>query len=119
VALVHGQHWDHLLTPYGGWWLVEVLGFVLLPALLFATAVRRRNATLVRVASVITVLGLVLNRLNVSLIAYRWNEAERYFPSWREFVVTLTIVTLGLLTFRWIVNRMPVLHDQPAFEQGH
>jgi hypothetical protein len=75
------------------------------------------NATLVRVASVITV-GLILNRLDVSLVAYRWNEADRVFPKLARFTVTLTIVTVGLLTFRWIVNRVPVLRDHPAFEQA-
>jgi hypothetical protein len=30
-----------------------------------------------------------------------------------ELWVSLTLVTIGVLAFRWIVNRMPVLH-QPA-----
>ncbi|RJP35814.1 MAG: hypothetical protein C4547_08785 [Phycisphaerales bacterium] len=119
LALAHGQHWDLLTTPYGWWWLTEVFGFVLLPCLLYAMAVRNRRVGLVRAAGVLTVLGIVLNRLNVSLITYRWNAPERYFPNWREFVITITIVTVGLLTFRWIVNRMPVLHDHPEFGPAH
>lgn len=119
LALAHGRHWDLLLTPYGGWWLLEVLGFVLLPCLLCVIAVRSRRPGLVRLASVMIVLGVVLNRLNVSIITYRWNAPDRYIPHWAELVVTLTIVTLGLLAFRWIVNRMPVLHDHPDFTAGH
>jgi Ni/Fe-hydrogenase subunit HybB-like protein len=115
IALAHGQHWDLLLTPWGWWWLLEVLGFVLLPCLLYAHAVRIGSAGLVRGASVITILGIVLNRLNVSLITFRWDQPERYVPHWMEVAVTITIVTVGLLTFRWIVNRMPVLHDHPDF----
>ncbi len=119
LALAHGRHWDLLLTSYGAWWMVEVLGFVLLPCVLFTIAVRRRRAGLVRIASVITVLGVVLNRLNISIITYRWNAPDRYVPNWREIMITVTIVTLGVLTFRWIVNRMPVLHDHPEFEAAH
>jgi hypothetical protein len=68
---------------------------------------------------VITVLGVVLNRLNVSIITYRWNAPDRYVPSWQEIIITVSIVTALLLTFRWIVNRMPILHDHPAHTAAH
>ena len=119
LALAHGQHWDLLLTPYGYWWMLEVFGFVLLPCLLYARAVRTGRARLVRIASIITVIGVVLNRLNISIITYHWNAPQRYVPDWKEFVITITIVTTGLLTFRWIVNRMPVLRDHPEFGSAH
>jgi len=119
IGVAHGQHWDLLLTPYGYWFLVEVLGFVLLPCFLFAFAVRSNSAKLVRFASVLTILGILLNRLNVSLITFQWNLPERYFPRWTEFAVTITIVTIGLLTFRFMVNRMPVLRDHPRYGAEH
>jgi hypothetical protein len=34
-------------------------------------------------------------------------------------VVTLTLVTVGLLTFRWIVNRMPVLNEHVGQTEMH
>jgi Ni/Fe-hydrogenase subunit HybB-like protein len=119
LGVAHGQHWDLLNTSYGHWFLLEVFGFILLPCILYALAVRWQNATLVRVTSVITVLGIVLNRLNVSVITFQWNLKERYFPHWMEFTVTISIVMVGLLTFRWIVNRMPVLHDHPFYPAEH
>jgi Ni/Fe-hydrogenase subunit HybB-like protein len=116
VGVAEGHHWDLLLTPYGYWFLVEVLGFVLLPCLLYVLAVRARSAALTRFASVWTIIGVVLNRLNVSVIAFRWNDPKRYVPHWMEFVVTLTLIVVGLLAFRWIVNRMPVLREHPAHD---
>ena len=115
IALADGQNWNLLFTGYGYWWMVEVFGFVLAPCLLFAYAARHRNVSLVRVASVIAVLGIVLNRLNLSVITFRWNQPDRYVPHWMEIVITISIVTVGLLTFRWIVNRMPVLRDHADF----
>jgi Ni/Fe-hydrogenase subunit HybB-like protein len=94
---------------YGKWWLVEMLGFVLLPSLLYAWGARNRNLLAVRVAAVLGVLGIVLNRLNVSLVAYNYNQPVRYWPSWMEIAVSLALVVIGILAFRWIVNRMPVL----------
>ncbi|MCC7292162.1 MAG: polysulfide reductase NrfD [Phycisphaerales bacterium] len=111
LALAHGRHWHLLLTPYGAWWLVEMLGFVLLPCVMFTTAVRKSRAGWARWAAVVTVCGIVLNRLNVSIITYRWNAPDRYVPNWREIIISLMIVTLGLLSFRWIVTRMAVLRD--------
>ena len=119
LGVAHGQHWDLLNTPYGYWFLLEVLGFVLLPCFLYAHAVRKQSARLVRFTSVLTVLGIVLNRLNVSVITFQWNLEDRYFPRWSEFAVTITVVTVGLLTFRWMVNRMPVLRDHPLYPEGH
>jgi Ni/Fe-hydrogenase subunit HybB-like protein len=119
LAIAEGGHWRLLPTPMGRWFLVELLGFALLPSLLFAHGVRARRAPLVRVAAVVTVVGVVLNRLNVALIALNWNAADRYLPSWMEVLTTVTIVTLGLLAFRFIVNRMPVLGEHPEYRGAH
>jgi Ni/Fe-hydrogenase subunit HybB-like protein len=94
---------------YGKWWLVEMLGFVLLPSLLYAWGARNRNLLAVRIAAVLGVLGIVLNRLTVSVVAYNYNQPVRYWPSWMEIAVSLALVVIGVLAFRWIVNRMPVL----------
>jgi hypothetical protein len=68
---------------------------------------------------VIAVAGIVVNRLNVAIVAMNWNAAERYVPTWMEVLITVTIVTLGLMTFRWIVNRMPVLREHPEYRGTH
>jgi Ni/Fe-hydrogenase subunit HybB-like protein len=117
IGVAHGGHWDLLNTPYGHWFLVELLGFILLPCVLFTWAYRERNARLARWAAFLTVIGIVLNRLNVSIIAFNWQlpASERYIPSWMEIMVTVTLVTIGVLAFRWIVTRMPVLAEHPAY----
>lgn len=115
LGLADGNRWDLLATPLGAWYLVEVLGFVLLPCFLFAHAVRHGKVKLVRATAVVAVVGIVLNRLNVSIVAFNWNVAERYVPSWMEMVTSITIITIGVLTFRWIVNRMPVLREHPDY----
>jgi len=121
VGVAHGDHWHLLGTPYGAWFLVEILGFVLLPCFLYSVGVRDRNTVLIRWTSAITVLGIVLNRLNVSLICFNWNlpADERYSPHWMEVGITLFVVTLFLLVFRFIVTRMPVFHEHPEFKESH
>jgi Ni/Fe-hydrogenase subunit HybB-like protein len=103
----------------GKWWLVEMLGFVLLPSLLYAWGARNRRVTAVRVAGVLAVLGIVLNRINVSIVAWDYGNPAHYWPTWMEIWVSVTLVTTGVLLFRWIVNRMPVLYEQPGLESEH
>lgn len=121
VGIAHENTWQYLTTSYGHWFLVELLGFVMFPCFLYAIAVRERKPKLVRVAAVITVLGIVLNRLNLSVIAFNWQlpAARRYFPDWKEIWISITIVTAGVLVFRWIVNRMPILNKHPDYESIH
>lgn len=119
IGVADGGHWALLLTPLGGWFLVELVGFVLVPCFLLAHGARTRRLPLVRAAAVLAVLGIVLNRVNVSLVALNWNVASRYVPSWMEVMTTVTIITLGILTFRWIVVRMPVLREDPAYREQH
>jgi Ni/Fe-hydrogenase subunit HybB-like protein len=111
--------WDLLATGYGAWFLFEMLGFILAPALLFAWATRTRRVSVVRAIAGWTVLGVVVNRINVSVVAMNWSRPVAYFPSWMEIVTSLTIITIGVLTFRWIVNRMPVLREDPAYPVSH
>jgi Ni/Fe-hydrogenase subunit HybB-like protein len=94
-----------------------MLGFVLLPSLMFAWGARNNRILAVRIAAILGVTGIVLNRLNVSLVAYNYNQPVRYWPSWMEISVSLALVVIGILAFRWIVNRMPVLRPMPG--QGH
>jgi Ni/Fe-hydrogenase subunit HybB-like protein len=119
--IAHGDHWGLLITPMGQWFLVELLGFVALPGFLFAIAYRERKPGLARVGAVIAVLGIVLNRLNVSLIAFNWNlpADERYVPHWMEIWTSVTIVTIGVIVFRWIANRMPILNEHPDYKGVH
>jgi Ni/Fe-hydrogenase subunit HybB-like protein len=118
-GLVDSGRFDLLLTPYGYWFLFEVLGFALAPAFLFAVAVRQRRATLARWVAGWTVLGIVVNRLNISVIAFNYNAPERYIPGFMEIMISVTIVTAGVMVYRWIVNRMPVLFEHPDYPQAH
>jgi Ni/Fe-hydrogenase subunit HybB-like protein len=118
-GLISSGRFDLLATGWGAWYLFEMLGFILLPSFVFAFAARRKSARLARIAGVLTVLGVILNRFNVSLIAFNWNVADRYVPSAGEVITSLTIVTIGVLIFRWIVNRMPVVNEHPDWRGAH
>jgi Ni/Fe-hydrogenase subunit HybB-like protein len=118
-GLADGGHWALLGTSWGALFLFEIVGFVLAPCFLFAWGARRANVTLVRATAAWTVLGIVVYRLNVSVFTFNWDKADRYFPHWMEWWISLTIVTIGVLVFRWIVNRMPILFEHPKYHESH
>jgi Ni/Fe-hydrogenase subunit HybB-like protein len=121
LGIADADNWEYLNTPYGYWFLVELLGFVLFPVFLFTSAARNNNAKLVRIGGFITVLGVILNRLNVSVIAYNWDipAALRYYPKWSEYALSIGVVTMLVLAYRWIVNRMPIMREHPDYESLH
>lgn len=115
LVFLHGKHWDLLNTPMGYWFLLEMLGFVLLPMFLFYYSYRRNNILLIRIAAILTMIGVIINRLNVSVIGFKWDAPVHYVPSWMEFVVTFTVIFAEIWIFRWVINRMPVLRDSPSW----
>ncbi|MFZ2632475.1 MAG: Ni/Fe-hydrogenase cytochrome b subunit [Desulfosalsimonadaceae bacterium] len=121
MGIAGGNNWRLLGTPYGLWFLVELLGFVALPSFLYAVGVRNKDLGLIKWTAALTVLGIVINRLNVCLIAFNWQlpSASRYFPSWMEIVTSIFIVTLGIVIFRFIVTRMPIFYEHPEYKDIH
>lgn len=113
VALAHGDNWNLLTTSWGRWYLLEVLGFVLFPMLLFIIAERRRHLSLVRLSAIFAILGVILNRFNVSLLAFNWRLPDREIFSMKELLIIVAIVTLEIILYRWIICRLPVLRTPP------
>lgn len=109
LIFIHEKRWQLITDAWGYWYLLEVIGFLLVPCCMYAYAVRNRNIAIIKVASVLALLGIIMNRLNVTVIAYRWYDVDKYYPSWQEVVVTLMVVFTEIWIFRWIVTRMPVL----------
>jgi Ni/Fe-hydrogenase subunit HybB-like protein len=119
VGVASDHRWNLLTTPYGLLFLVEVLGFVLLPCVLFTWGYRNQRVRVVRVAAVLTVVGIVFNRLNVAVIALGWRADPVYTPSFTEVATSVVIVTTGIVVFRWIVRRMPILAEHVEYKWQH
>lgn len=117
IGLAADNDWGLLISRWGMWYLLELIGFVALPAFLFAVGERERNVRLIRWTALWTLLGIILNRLNICLIAFNWNlpADQRYFPSWMEVVTSIFIVTIGIIAYRFCAARMPILYEHPDY----
>ena len=112
LLFIHEQQWVLLDDGFGLWYLLEVIGFVLIPSLMFAFGYKHRSVRLIKVAAVMALIGIVLNRLNISIICFNWYSETRYFPTWQEFIVSMTVIFVQFWILRWIVTRMPVLNSK-------
>jgi c(7)-type cytochrome triheme protein len=106
---------------------------VLLPMVLFATPRVRASERGLFFAALLTVMGFILNRLNVAVTGMTASSGVTYIPSWMEFAVTASIVGAGFLLFALAVKYLPVfpkeelpptgvdpvlLRRRPALSQG-
>lgn len=117
-GIAQANAWHYLASGYGAWFLVEILGFVALPCFLYAVGVRDKNYRLIRWTAAWTVLGIVVNRFNICLVAFNYHlpSSERYFPHWMEIGITVFLVTVGILIFRFVVTRMPIFYSHPDYD---
>lgn len=121
IGVALDNNWHYLSTGWGLWFLLELVGFVFFPSFLFAMGAREKNVKMVRWAALWTVAGVVLNRFNISIVAFNWHlpSAQRYFPSWLEVATSVFIVTVGLVAYRFIVSRMPIFYEHPNYQYHH
>jgi Ni/Fe-hydrogenase subunit HybB-like protein len=115
TLFIHDKQWDLMGDFWGNWFLLEVIGLVLVPCFMFAYGARNRALGVIRTAAVLALIGVVLNRLNISIIAFKWYLPNHYYPSWQEIVITMMIVFAEIWALRWVVLRMPVLRKDPRF----
>ncbi|MDR7483998.1 MAG: Ni/Fe-hydrogenase cytochrome b subunit [Armatimonadota bacterium] len=82
------------------------------PLVLLAAPRIRRSAPGLAAAASLVVLGVVLNRLNVTVTGMLAASGARYVPSWMEVLITAAIVAAGLLAYLWIVEHLPVFGEE-------
>ena len=118
LVFLHGKDLAYMNSGWGAWYLVETVGFVMIPCLMFMVGYRRLKLNLIRFAAVMSIIGIILNRLNISTFSYHWYDGSIPFPTWMEIVVSMAVIFVQLLVFRWIVRRMPVYTESPAWASG-
>jgi Ni/Fe-hydrogenase subunit HybB-like protein len=119
ISITHEGAWSYLNTPTGHWFLVEISLLAIIP-FLYYFGVLKRNVKLIQVTGVLTMIGIILNRFNLTLITFNYQLPRGELFYWKEVLVVISVVIIQVLVYRWIVNRMPVLMDHPDYpNDGH
>jgi Ni/Fe-hydrogenase subunit HybB-like protein len=91
------------------WWAEITIG-VILPIILFSMPFVRQNRSWIFWTAVLVVLGLILNRFNVSMLALGMREGFMYVPHWMEVAISAALVADALLVI-WLAHRLlPMAH---------
>jgi len=96
--------------PYSILFLLEVVGGVILPLILFALPAVRQSGTALFWSALLVVLGLVLNRFNVSLVVLAARPGTVYFPHPMEFAISIAVVSAGILAYILADRYLPIRH---------
>ncbi|MEK6777511.1 MAG: NrfD/PsrC family molybdoenzyme membrane anchor subunit [bacterium] len=91
---------------------MEIMIGIVLPLLLYALPGIRETRQGLFAFACLGVTGLILNRINVSLIGMAGSSGTSYFPSWMEFAITATLILAGVALFRWAARSLPVFEKQ-------
>ncbi len=91
---------------------IEFIAGVVVPIILLTNSRVRVSRKGLFIAQLMTVLGFILNRLNVSITALENYTQAGYFPKWTEIVITIFFVSLGFAAFRFMAKNLPVFPPQ-------
>ncbi len=110
IGVAHDNSWKYLATGWGTLYLFEIGVGVFLPLILFAYSIRHKMVSLARFSALLTIFGIVLNRLNTAIVTFNWKLPEREIPPWREVMITVTILAVYIVVYRFILYRLPILY---------
>jgi len=95
-------------------WAELALSMVL-PILILSFKNLRQSPQGLYLSAVLTLLGFITNRLNVSITGIETSVGQHYLPKWTEFSITAMIIALGFFLFAMAVKYLPIFPD----EEGH
>ena len=91
-------------------WLEITLGLIIPLVLLMQEETLNSSRGLLW-SGIFVVVGMIINRLNVAITGIDAAYPVSYVPRWSEVAVSVGIVSLGLIVYREVVARFPILDE--------
>jgi formate dehydrogenase iron-sulfur subunit len=103
-----------VITPQSiAFWIEIMVGFVI-PLAILLTPDFADSARWLLVASIMVIVGLVLNRMNVAVVGITAPYSPTYYPFWMEVGITTGIVAGGVLAYLVICSNFPLFASARA-----
>jgi len=106
------EAWPHVaaFSTESWFWIAEIVIGVVLPIVILSSHKMRRSVGGLFAGASLVIAGVLMNRINVFLVAYRPLYAEgRYYPSILEIAVTVGLISTLVLVYRAMVRVFPVI----------
>ena len=79
---------------------VEIALLVVIPVVLFTREKVLQSPKLLYWTACVQVMGLMMNRLNVSITAMEFSTHANYVPKWPEVMITMMVIAGAVVVFR-------------------
>ncbi|MFX4261747.1 NrfD/PsrC family molybdoenzyme membrane anchor subunit [Pelotomaculum propionicicum] len=100
--------------------LIEMIVFIILPIIMYAMPSVRNKLGGVLTASILVVVGVIFNRMNVVFTGMAQATGGSYFPSIWEWALTIGMWSGLVLVYCFVVENFPILpKEEHAHGSGH
>jgi Ni/Fe-hydrogenase subunit HybB-like protein len=117
LSIAHDNKWGYFMSGWGQWYLVEIMLGVIIPMALFTYAIRHKKMAIIRLSAFLVVFGIFLNRLNTSILTFNWKLPYREIPHWREVIICITVYSIYIVVYRFILYRLPIFYQWKTQEE--
>jgi len=97
--------------------LIEMIGFVIIPIIMYAIPSIRTKLWGVVTASALVVIGVIFNRMNVVFTGMAKSVGSSYFPSIWEWLITIGMWSVLILAYLFVVENFPILPKEHGEEK--
>ncbi|HAF31814.1 MAG TPA: Ni/Fe-hydrogenase cytochrome b subunit [Anaerovibrio sp.] len=113
--LFEKHEWNYVFqgTLQSNMYCVEMLFGILIPLMIIVSPLSKKRGGLLTYA-VLTVLGVILNRLNCVFTSMY--ESGSYFPGIGEIIVSVGLISLGVLIYCFLVENFNILGNERAVQ---
>lgn len=94
--------------------ILEMVIGVIIPFFIFLSKRVRQSTKAMFNGSLFVIAGLILNRFNVSMFGIKAPAYAWYFPHVMEIIITVGLVSAGIMAYYLIVRNFPVLTEEPS-----
>jgi len=94
--------------------LLEIFLSVIAPLSLLLVRRVRESAQGLYLAAILTLLGFITNRLNITITGVESAAGARYAPKWTEVMITAMFVALGFAIFGLAARYLPIFPEEKA-----
>lgn len=99
-------------TIEGNMFILEMVIGVILPILIYLLPSFRNTVRGLVTAATGTIVGVILNRINVVFTGMSASAGASYFPSFMEVAITLGLISTGVLAYLFIVENFEVFTEE-------
>ncbi len=108
LARQNATHYLFLPVTETLYFWLEIVLFIIAPVVLFNLEKIRERPIGLYWASAVTVMGFITHRINVSITALERATGTHYVPKWSELAVTIMLVAMAIIAFRWAVLHLKI-----------